>query len=731
MFNSDLPIEKVNDDVLGRSGFAKSLAQTMLDYNAPEGFAIGVYGKWGSGKTSVVNMVLEQIDQLSDDEQKPIVLRFNPWLFSDPKQLISQFFKQLSVAIKMKQPNLDKVWGAVNDYAGLFDIAKFIPIAGGFVSPVAKVLEKKAKSRSEKNNDLQKIKDEIIEVLRKEKVKIIVTIDDIDRLSSKEIASVFQLVKSLADFPYTMYLLAFDRSVVVEALNDVQKGGGAEYLEKIVQVPFELPVPDAEGIYKTLFAKLDSIISTTEEEWDEEYWGEMFHNGIKPYLTSIRDVVRFANTFALKYASLKDETNTIDLLGLTCLQVFEAEVYSSLPSYKEDLCGGFGFSSREEDKEKVKKIFDILVEEIPKERIENAKNILLRLFPKLSNALNKIMYGNIYNHYSTLNNGNISNLECFNRYFSLSLEFGSIPSQAIKYLLFNASTEEFAEKLKDMNAKNKTTRLLEHITGAFEPLKDNSYVNSERAELILKCLFLHWHELEDEDISFYSISLNIRLLLTASVLIKAIDTSRRYIVLSSLFNDDNVDVSTIGIITQSFEEEHNRIVNKSPSVHEPTIPIEELLKLEETFVSRVIQEFESESLLNNDSATKIIWLFEQIDESKAKEFTDKMITTDLSLANFISAAVCCGTSSDLLSGRTHKFWSIRKDSINKYIDIDSAYESMSTFVHSNEFKELPESKRENISVFLICVEKQADVDSLEGSITIEEIKEKLDEINRL
>ena len=254
MLNSDLPIKNTEDDMLNRASFAENLAKTMLDYTVSEGFAIGLYGKWGSGKTSVINMILEQLELLANMNSspcKPIVLRFNPWLCSDPKQLISQFFKQLSSAIKLKQPKLDNVCNFMNDYADAFELAGAVPIAGSILTVIGKILGKKAKAYSEsKSNDLQKIKDGIIATLLKEKIKIVVTIDDVDRLSNQEIISVFQLIKSLADFPYTIYLLAFDREVVVRALAEVQKGDGAEYLEKVIQVPFELPSPNADDIHQ-------------------------------------------------------------------------------------------------------------------------------------------------------------------------------------------------------------------------------------------------------------------------------------------------------------------------------------------------------------------------------------------------------------------------------------------------------------------------------------------------
>ena len=87
-------------------------------------------------------------------------------------------------------------------------------------------------------------KKEVESALRKERKRILVVIDDIDRLVAEEIRQVFRLVKSVANFPNVTYLLAFDKEVAIKAIAELQHTSGEDYLEKIVQVPFELPPPD-------------------------------------------------------------------------------------------------------------------------------------------------------------------------------------------------------------------------------------------------------------------------------------------------------------------------------------------------------------------------------------------------------------------------------------------------------------------------------------------------------
>ncbi|MDQ0884908.1 P-loop NTPase fold protein [Peribacillus sp. V2I11] len=88
-FKPDRPILHSGDDRLNRSGFAEHLAKAILKYEFTESLVLGLYGKWGSGKTSVINMAVEEIVKLSKevlDQEKPIIMKFNPWNYSGHQQ---------------------------------------------------------------------------------------------------------------------------------------------------------------------------------------------------------------------------------------------------------------------------------------------------------------------------------------------------------------------------------------------------------------------------------------------------------------------------------------------------------------------------------------------------------------------------------------------------------------------------------------------------------------------
>lgn len=95
MFNTDKPINNISSDLLNRASFSEQLAKAILSYTNTDNFTISLCGKWGSGKTSILNMVETYINTLTQnysDDEKPIIVHFNPWNYSDQTQLITQFF---------------------------------------------------------------------------------------------------------------------------------------------------------------------------------------------------------------------------------------------------------------------------------------------------------------------------------------------------------------------------------------------------------------------------------------------------------------------------------------------------------------------------------------------------------------------------------------------------------------------------------------------------------------
>lgn len=725
LISPDLPITKFEDDTLNRGSFAQSLAQVLLQYSHSSSFSIGLYGEWGSGKTSLLNMVLGIVEQ---SDENIVILRFNPWLCSDPKQLTTQFFKQMATAIKLKKSVADQAWKLIDQYADIFDAASLIPVAGNYVAIVGKILTKRAKKLSEQPaNDLQDIKNKIIEKMTEENLKIIVSIDDIDRLSEEEIIAVFQLVKALADFPKTIYLLAFDYDVVIKALRKVQHGDGKEYLEKVIQVPFEIPAPSIASIHDALFLKLNTILGDiSEDRLDKATWAELFQFGLKEYIKSIRDVIRYTNVFSLKYELLKNETDIVDLLGVTCLQVFEPVIYSRLPNLKDILCGAtssYSYESQKAEEEKIQKAINALIADgETTANIESTKKILGILFPKTGNKIG-IAYSiaRNYVHRDFLINNNIAVPACFDRYFSLSLENEAIPTSSMRRLIYEANEIEFSNGIEQIYQEGKIVRFLEEIE-AYANNNGSVRLSSERASLILKQLARYRGLFKVEEKGFFSIPFEWRFLYCVDPLLKSINETARYFFLQDVFEDSNVPPSTLALLLDDFETQHGRFHDDATVKDKPIITLDQVIELEEIFKKRAIEALDSGSALERYNGLNFLWILGQIDPELAANKKKSIITDEISLVRVLSYC----TSNGKVSGRiTSKTWQVNLKSIEEFIDVDEAYQRIQAYVTTNNFLALSEDDQMNIMAFLLTMKKKPENGIMENHIVEESVQKEL------
>lgn len=354
------------DDEFGHAPFAKMLADAIEKATPPDGLVIALHGPWGSGKTTVLAFVRYYLQQLSEDD-RPIVVPFNPWWFSGRKGLTAPFFEQLLSILRK--------WKSVGDslVRGIAELAVAVSDSG---LPFAQVGALAGMLTNEP--DVQKIKERIGEELTKQGKQILVIVDDIDRLTANEVRELFKVIKAVGDLPRVVYLLAFDKVMVIKALESVQGIPGADYLEKIVQVPFELPPPDRTALRRFFFKRLDQIFAATPQEtFDQVYWGNVFLEGIDRMLESPRDVVRFVNTLSITYPQTGEEVNPVDFIAIEAVRVFYPDVYDLIRRNGDQFVGGFDHAA----KDGLQRFHDSWTNDFPDGH--QLRLLLRRLFPKL------------------------------------------------------------------------------------------------------------------------------------------------------------------------------------------------------------------------------------------------------------------------------------------------------------------------------------------------------------
>jgi hypothetical protein len=384
----DTAIASKSQDRLGRAGFAGRLATAILDWEEKDSIVIGLFGPWGCGKTSLLRMALEAVREKTaaiPDAGKPIVVWFDPWMFSDRSDLMMALFHELLKHIEGKRAKVTRDARAhLADYADLLALAEYIPVPAA--APVASTLSKSLKAISKKPSvvDLRRAVDDAFRMLGR---RVIVVLDDIDRLTQGEIRTVFQTIKLNADFPNTVYLIAADRSVVEKSLDTEQGISGRAYLEKIVQAAFDVPAPDPSYITDLLDAGLESIVGENPDYWDENRWRSLYYAGFRQLFTNLRDTKRFLSALSFTFPMVKQEVNPVDFIGLEAIRVFAPDVYVEIGRRKslflslmdlsrasENISAGRLYA--EASKQEFEAIFD------PAEpRIDAVKRICKQLFP--------------------------------------------------------------------------------------------------------------------------------------------------------------------------------------------------------------------------------------------------------------------------------------------------------------------------------------------------------------
>ena len=556
MFNSEKPIEKIEQDILGRSNTAKELSRHILGYKSDDSLTIGIIGEWGSGKTSFINMTLEVLENNKDY----IIFHFNPWNISTRKQLISDFFSQLSNEIGKinKEEILKDVSKNLHLLSKIFEPATLVPIpqisifaslAKKFLKIIGDFFNKAAEFQK---SDLNEIKEDLNNSLEKFGKKILIIVDDIDRLSDNDIKEIFQLVKSIADFKNTIYILSYDNKIVSEALNNLQNGKGEEYLEKIIQVPIILPHISKSQINKVFLNKLEKILAIPDEEFDKSYWNELYSNGFSNNLTNLRDVERYLNSFSFGFNTIKDELNIIDYMAVTLFKVFEPQLYKYIQENEEYFTGvkfGGEFEiNPQEDREKIKKELEELFDNLKKINKENARDMIKTIFPKIEGLYSGSSYD-----YSFIQKWNaerkIASPKYFPFYFSLDFPENEIKKSELKKIINFSSKEELKKGFNVNNSKK--IELLDRIFEIVEKVPTNKTI--EFLQVILSLTDELKSENSDGILSFLEApSFKTRKIFDK--IFEKIPKEIKYYYIKDIFEDEKCSLESLFSILESIKE---------------------------------------------------------------------------------------------------------------------------------------------------------------------------------
>lgn len=708
MYYSDKPINSSSDDQLGRGGFATLLAQSLLNLNTQDTFTVGLFGKWGSGKTSIVNMTLNEIEEQQkgcSDSEKLIVVHFEPWNFSNTEQLLSQFFIRLSSEFRSKgDERLAKIGEALETYSDAFDLLSAVPLAGGLMSFLGKkgvsVVGRKLKKGSDEK-DISKQKETVIKLLKEQSKRILVVIDDIDRLSNDQIRQVFQLVTSVAKFPNTIYLLVFDKDIVIKALKKVQEGSGKDYLEKIIQMPIQIPDIKIAKLRQVLLDRLNEIFSKHEGVgFQKDHWQRLYEPCIAPFVDSIRTINRLCNAVQFKLSSISTEVDFADIVAISTLEIQHPEVYEWIKENRSLLTGGFDLYSIREMNKTQKELKDFYTAQIETllqkngqstvtdEQVDVIIAFLSHLFPNFGQKIGEIY--EIYDLNLFRKNNQIAHPEKCDRYFSLDLEEVTIKKSEILNAIFESDCETLVKTLLEKEADGDSYEFLEEIRAL------TSDIPADRAETIVTALLTASSYLDTpSQKNFLSLPASALAEHMVIELLDIINSSNRFQFISDILSNSSLPVlQTLASIINMLELAYGRLAaNGEERKYKKVITLEELMKVESIFVERVKQVLTEHSLFDFEKWRIVCYLMECFAPDYTKTYLEGVLKENSNIAQYLSDSVAIWTG----AGTEYEI----TDTYKKYLTQERVLQAIESLKRSGALFSMPENIQKKCCAFFI------------------------------
>lgn len=365
----DEAVSSREEDQLGRKALAEAIAAQIAGAYPESGVVFGVTGPWGSGKTSLLGMAKEALEQ---DHHGFLVLWLNPWFFTGTEHLMGIFFTELGAQLSdLSGSEWDELGSSLQIFGTALSKLRAVPTVGGAtaaggenMSGVGRRMRGSADEGASLYERRKRLEDALKKAGEKNRRRLIIVVDDLDRLRRQEIRDLVALVKLNADLPNLHFILAYDRERVEHALGEVE-GNGRAYLDKIVQVVHDVPEAREIDVKLALVEAVSEVTDAAAEigPYEPDRVSEVLKELVFPLVGSIRGVKRYANALPVTLRATGDEVALADVLGLEAIRLFMPGEYSKLSAAAGALTTPTDTyivsSHKERDKQAVEEFLDI------------------------------------------------------------------------------------------------------------------------------------------------------------------------------------------------------------------------------------------------------------------------------------------------------------------------------------------------------------------------------------
>lgn len=354
----DQALEVGGSDDLDISAYHEALVDFIKKTDTP--MTIGVQGEWGSGKTSLLNQIwskLEESNQEHQDDENYLQIWVNSWehsLLCSPEEcllkIVNEIIQELLQA-DVDKNNKDKVKDGVQSLMkGALRIGSSIAAGSAGTDAVDSFFSSNANTIKDLRKQLQNLVHEIKELETNPYQRVIVYVDDLDRIEPRDAVSILELLKNIFNIKDCVFVLAIDYQVVVKGLKEKFGEPTPEnewefrsFFDKIIQLPFTMPM-NSYDIGKYVLSLLNDIkyYESDDDQLDEELIESLVTLSIG---TNPRSIKRLINSLSL-IKILNDTKNESDsgssgsainnkdvatvMLAMVCLQIANSDIYDML-----------------------------------------------------------------------------------------------------------------------------------------------------------------------------------------------------------------------------------------------------------------------------------------------------------------------------------------------------------------------------------------------------------------
>lgn len=312
----DEPIESFERDIRGWKNKINLVFKNINSFQGKSSIALGIVGKWGAGKTSFMNLLY---NKFKNEEAKYIPIKFSTWLGISPESIIQDFFNTVEKQIKPESIDFSN---ELRKYGELV-LRLHDQNLGKQVIDLFKI-----NGNSSLNESFKKLNKQILKLNK----KIIIFLDDLDRLEPKEVFQVLRLIRNTASFRSFVYIVGYDKEYLVQSLEKIDIPIASNYCEKIFlkeYLIFPLSIEEKSKIIK------DSLLDSLPQNGEEVR--HFFETLKATYLISlplvfsslkdIRDITRFLNEFKGGYSQIVNEVDFYNYFLIKLLKLKFYKVY--------------------------------------------------------------------------------------------------------------------------------------------------------------------------------------------------------------------------------------------------------------------------------------------------------------------------------------------------------------------------------------------------------------------